>query len=311
MSPAAPSSLPLVSIIVPTLNEAQDIPLAAESLAKLRYPNREIIIVDGGSTDRTLEILRPYVETAGFRMIQPGDRGVAEARNHGVRSARGEIVVLITADTCLPEDFLERIQSHYEQGADFVLVNSRIMNQDALFPRFIQAQQEFLYHWQDWVNWTEGFSCRRSAAIAAGLFPEIPGMSAGADAVFAERLAAQFKKVVDPSIVVLHIAPQTFWDYWAQRKGRGHGVPFRNIVAHGYPRPWAFCRALLAAGYAVVRILTVVPILVTSARIARYSPRGMRDLLPFCYAATVEILAARVGEWSACLDLYRTRRQEA
>ena len=150
MTQAATSSPPLISVIVPVLNEEHDVSRAAEALAKLRYPRKEVIFVDGGSTDRTLEILQRYVEQCGFRVLQHGDRGVAEARNQGIRACQGEIVVLITADTCPEEDFLERILPRYQQGADFVLVDSHIVNQEYLFPRYIEAQQRFLYHWQDW-----------------------------------------------------------------------------------------------------------------------------------------------------------------
>lgn len=306
----APAEKPLISIVVSLLNEEADIRQTAEALAKLRYLNKEVIFVDGGSTDRTPLILQEYVAANGFRLIQQRDRGVAEGRNRGILASRGEIVVILNADVHPSEDFLDRILPHYERGADFVLVQDRVANQEDLFPRYLQAQGLLLYHWQEWMNWTEGFSCRKSAALSVGLFPEIPG-AGGEDAVFGERLAARrFKKVVDPSIVVLHTAPSTLQAYWAGRATRGRGIPFRNFLVYNVPRPFLLARACLATCYAVARLLTVLPIVVTCARIARYSPKGIRDLAPFCYAAAIEIIASRVGEWKGCLSLYRRRRLE-
>ena len=300
---------PLISIVVSLLNEEADVRRTAEALAKLRYPNKEVIFVDGGSTDRTPLILQEYVATHGFRLIQHRDRGVAEGRNRGILASRGEIVVILNADVHPNEDFLERILPHYERGADYVLVQDCVANQDALFPRFLEAQSRFFYHWQESMNWTEGFSCRRSAALSVGLFPEIPG-AGGEDAVFGERLASRFKKAVDPSIVVFHTAPSTLQGYWAGRATRGRGIPFTNFFVYNIPRPFLLVRACLASCYAAIRILTVLPLAVTCVRIARYSPRGMKDVLPFFYVSAIEIIASRVGEWIGCLRLYRSARQE-
>lgn len=87
----------------------------------------------------------------------------------------------------LPKDFIQRILPHYKKGADYLLVQSRVSNTKYLFPRYIEAQYHYLYDNVDWINWNQGFSCKKEAAVSVGGFPKIPG-AVGEDAIFSEKL---------------------------------------------------------------------------------------------------------------------------
>ena len=89
----------LISIIIPALNEAQGIGAALQALAPLRARGHEVIIVDGGSEDRTREIAAPLCD----RLIV-AQRGRAVQMNAGARAAHGDALVFLHADTRLPED---------------------------------------------------------------------------------------------------------------------------------------------------------------------------------------------------------------
>jgi glycosyltransferase involved in cell wall biosynthesis len=94
-------NLPFVSIITPSLNQGRFIRDTIESVLSQEYPRLEYIIMDGGSTDDTLDILRSY----GGRLIwrSAPDAGQAEAVNSGFRLARGEILGWLNSDdTYLP-----------------------------------------------------------------------------------------------------------------------------------------------------------------------------------------------------------------
>src|SRR5262245_13378477 len=91
---------PLVSIIIPTLNEAAIILDLAASLGRLRG-DFEVIICDGGSSDATVEMAR----NAGLRVIA-AERGRGRQMNAGARLAKGETLLFLHADTRLPEDAL-------------------------------------------------------------------------------------------------------------------------------------------------------------------------------------------------------------
>jgi rSAM/selenodomain-associated transferase 2 len=93
-----------ISIIVPVLNEAQGISESLAALAPLRARGHEIIVVDGGSSDKTPDLAR----RAADRVVS-APRGRASQMNAGAALARGEVLVFLHADTRLPEGAGARI----------------------------------------------------------------------------------------------------------------------------------------------------------------------------------------------------------
>ncbi len=92
--------MPTVSVIIPTYNRASTIGQAVESVLAQTYADFEAIIVDDGSTDRTCDVVAPYVARSNGRvryLLQP-NAGAPAARNLGIRKARGEYVVFLDSD---------------------------------------------------------------------------------------------------------------------------------------------------------------------------------------------------------------------
>lgn len=89
-------SSPLVSVVIPAYNAAQFICEAVDSALHQTYPNIEVIIVNDGSTDDTGEIARSYEPRV--RVFDQQNRGIAGARNTGIRHAHGAIIALLDAD---------------------------------------------------------------------------------------------------------------------------------------------------------------------------------------------------------------------
>jgi glycosyltransferase involved in cell wall biosynthesis len=107
---------PLVSIIIPCYNAERWVQEAVESCLNQSYPNIEIIIVDDGSTDGSLEILRRYIPL--IRVETGPNRGGNNARNRGFALSRGEYIQFLDADDYLELDkiavqveFLEKTQA--------------------------------------------------------------------------------------------------------------------------------------------------------------------------------------------------------
>ena len=209
------------SIIIPSYNEGDDIRLSIDSAIKQDYQNKEIIVVDD-SSDNTPKIIKEYADK-GVNLIIGPRKGCCGARNLGMKSASGDIIVLLNADVSLPPDFLSRVSRHYDDGADYVLIEARAFNLDNLWAKFIEMQHRYdMEKIGETAEWTEGFSCRRQAALDIGLIPGDFSARFCRDWLLGKRLGeAGYKKVIDYSIIVPHKSPDNFSDYWRVRKARG------------------------------------------------------------------------------------------
>jgi len=97
-------TLPLVSIIIPTLNEEKYLPLCLQSVQELDYPKEkiEVIVVDNGSTDKTQQIVREF----GAKLLIEPDKYISGLRNVGAKIATGEILAFIDADCVAARSWL-------------------------------------------------------------------------------------------------------------------------------------------------------------------------------------------------------------
>jgi len=94
---ASLSALPKLSIVVPSLNQGAFIGGTLQSILEQRYPNLELIIVDGGSTDNTLSIIKQYEQHVSW-WVSESDKGQASAINKGFKQATGDILAWINSD---------------------------------------------------------------------------------------------------------------------------------------------------------------------------------------------------------------------
>jgi glycosyltransferase involved in cell wall biosynthesis len=300
------------TIVIPTYNEGQDIAVTCDAVRQLSH-NPEVIFVDGGSTDDTRTIIRRYLTHPSMRLIEEGARrGVAAARNAGARAASGDVIVFLNADVRLPADFLDRLVPHYDAGADSVAVDARALNLESVFGRFLEAQHRLMYGPGKAVGWTEGFSCRRSLALDVGLFPEqLPG-AGGEDGEFVARLKrAAAHSVFDRSIVVEHVTPSTWTDFWRQWEGRGVSVPILRHLVHGAPWPRVVAERMAASLWSLLLMLLIVPVVGRAIALTRHSARGWRDVPGFLVLRGALVTAHRIGEWKGLIRLSHRRAADA
>ena len=97
--------LPKLTIVTPCLNGAATLPQALESVASQGYPDLEHVVIDGGSTDGTVEIL----ERAGVTFVSEPDNGLSDAVNKGLRMATGEAIGWLNADDLYEPGALHRV----------------------------------------------------------------------------------------------------------------------------------------------------------------------------------------------------------
>jgi glycosyltransferase involved in cell wall biosynthesis len=106
---------PIVSIIIPTLNRALDIKACMLSIRALQNKKIEVIVVDGGSTDNTLQILKEYPENLSW--ISEPDKGIYDAMNKGVAMAKGKWVYFMGSDDKLLPGFNEMMHHLNDENA--------------------------------------------------------------------------------------------------------------------------------------------------------------------------------------------------
>lgn len=118
---------PKISIITVCYNSAAHIEEAIQSVVNQPYENKEYIIIDGGSTDGTLDIIDKYKDKIDYFVSEP-DKGISDAFNKGVKAAKGDIIGICNADDKLALDCLQIVADNYEDNIDIYRMNETIKN---------------------------------------------------------------------------------------------------------------------------------------------------------------------------------------
>lgn len=117
--------LPLVSIITIVRNRKSTLAKTIKSVLDQTYPKIEYIIIDGASTDGTLEIIRQFDRNIDLWISEP-DSGTCDAMNKGISAAQGEIISWVASDDWMDSDFIEKaVKGLLDSNADFVFGNLR------------------------------------------------------------------------------------------------------------------------------------------------------------------------------------------
>lgn len=122
----------LVSVIIPVYNAESTIRLSIQSILNQSYKNLEIIVVDDGSTDSTVQIVEELSRLSkNIRIFQQNRNGAASARNLGIKVANGYYIQFMDSDDVLSTDKLEnQIRKLEELNCDLVFCRTRVFKKD-------------------------------------------------------------------------------------------------------------------------------------------------------------------------------------
>lgn len=131
-----------ISLITVVYNAGDTIARCIESVVSQKYPDIELIIIDGGSTDNTLQVINQYRSSISHFVSEP-DKGIYDAMNKGIKLATGQIIGTLNADDCLADtDVLSAVARAFtENDTDAVYGNLLIVGPTGKIERKWNSKQ--------------------------------------------------------------------------------------------------------------------------------------------------------------------------
>jgi glycosyltransferase involved in cell wall biosynthesis len=140
------AATPTISVITPTFNRRASLARLLDGLARQTFPadRFEVVVVDDGSTDGTVEELRERVTAFRLCVAEQPHRGPAAARNLGVESARGELLLFLDDDVLPEPDLLEQHASMHQAGQRTVVIGPMLPPVSWRRPAWVRWEEEKL-----------------------------------------------------------------------------------------------------------------------------------------------------------------------
>ena len=137
-----------LSIITPSFNQGEYIEQTIDSVLSQKYPNLEYIIIDGGSTDQSVEIIKKYKKHLAYWVSEP-DQGQSDAINKGLRMATGEIINWINSDDYYEKDALQTVADAFQDDrVNVVCGTGKIVSADGKLVRDSGVQMYMSKIWK-------------------------------------------------------------------------------------------------------------------------------------------------------------------
>ena len=236
----------MISIIIPTLNEEKIIENTLKSLKELRDYDYEIIVSDGGSKDRTIEIAKKY----GAKVIVYNGiprQTIGGGRNLGASIASGDFFVFLDADVLIPDinNFFKKAFSLFDNQKKLVGLTVRIR----VFPEMETLADKLIFAFNDYTLffWNNIIRIGRSGGefqmIRVPIFKKLQGynekIAVCEDSEMFQRLSRDGKTRMEMSLNVLHTGRRAhkigwlklLWEWWI------NGL-FVSIFHHSYHKTW-------------------------------------------------------------------------
>ena len=110
-------SPPRISVVTPSFNQGRFLEQCITSVLNQDYPDLEYIVIDGGSSDESVDVLRRYEKHFAFWVSEP-DKGQSDALNKGFRRATGDLAVWLNADDFFLPGAFAAVAAAYQQNPD-------------------------------------------------------------------------------------------------------------------------------------------------------------------------------------------------
>lgn len=209
-----------VSVIIPTFNEESVIIDCLKSLSKQSHQDIEVIVVDDGSTDKTLKRIRKL--KSGIKILKQSHLGPGAARNLGAGKAEGEILVFVDADMIFDRSFIEKLVEPIikEKTKGTFSKEEYVSNWDNVWARcwnINQGWEKKRRHFKNYPNKQKVFR-----AIKKSEFEKVGGFTPGGytdDYSLYEKLVFMAQNA--PGAVFYHQNPDNLGEVFKQAKWVG------------------------------------------------------------------------------------------
>lgn len=242
---------PKISIVIPSYNMADFIEETIQSIINQNYPDFECIVMDGGSDDGTLDILKKY--DSDIIWVSEKDKGQSEAINKGLERATGDILAYLNADDAYESGCFQKIADYFEKNPTVKWVYGKCKIIDENGREIRRLINSYRYFWQKRYNYNwllvldfiaqPAVFWRRELTEEIGLFDVEQHLSmeyeywlkAGAkyDPVFIDDYLARFRihasskgarSFAPAAKVVLNDSKR-----YARALGKGHLIPLQYL----------------------------------------------------------------------------------
>jgi glycosyltransferase involved in cell wall biosynthesis len=213
----------MISIVIPTLNEEKDIEKTFLSLRELNICDYEIIVSDGRSRDKTIEIAKKYNAKV---VIYEGTKRqtISSARNLGASVAKGDYFVFLDADVTIPNinDFFKKTLALFESQKKLVALTARIK----ILPEFETLSDKIILATFDYLNFLSnnilgmGTASGEFQMIRASVFKKLKGynenIAVAEDVDMFKRLSKEGKTRIEMSLSVMQTGRRVHKIGWAK-----------------------------------------------------------------------------------------------
>lgn len=241
---------PKISIITITYNSEKTLEETVQSVISQDYPNLEYLIIDGGSKDRTLDIVEKYRDKISFVISEP-DRGISDAFNKGIRYATGEIIGIINSDDLLLPGALKTIAENYDPKVGVYRGNTIIWNDKTNFKVVAKPTMIFsLYSFKRRIICHQSTFVTKEAYEKVGTFKESFKYMMDADLLVRLYNNGIFFKYVPSDLAMFRMGGVTNNSFWKKRSELK-----RFYVENGTSSMWANIRVAYFIMYSLVAIM--------------------------------------------------------
>lgn len=247
-----------VSVIIPTRNEEGFLDQCLDSLCRLDYPRQafEVLVVDNGSSDRTLEVARRFSSLLNLQILQKGGVPISAVRNLGAAAAGGEVFAFLDADCRVPPTWLTEAMALLGTESVGVLGAEPSVPENASWvSRAWRGRRPAARRGKVSSLGAANLVVRREDFFRVGGFDET--LETNEDCEFCYRLRAVGLCVLEsPQLAVVHLrAPRTLLDFY--RKERWHGKEVFKVFLRELPG-LANARAVFFALYTLASLIGLV-----------------------------------------------------